>query len=1054
MAANVQPVRVSLLGPFSVEVDGNPVDGPWRLRKARTLVKLLALAPGHRSHRDVLLDRLWPDLDLGAALNNLHQAVHAARRVIGSSHLAVHDDVLELNAVSVDVDDFVGAAASALRSAAIDDLEAACALWGGPLLPEDEYEDWTRGDRDRLDALHRDVVVALAAELVGANRPHDALGLVDSVLIDAPYDERVHRVRLDALAAAGRRRDAETSYTELRRILADDLGAEPEEETVALYRRLFGGATPATAAANNLPSFASSFVGRRRELDELSRAFERARLVTLTGVGGSGKTRLAIEFAHRAALTGRYPDGVWLVEFAGVSHSDDVGSVVATALGLSMPGEPWIDAVVKQLSDRRLLLVLDNCEHVIDAVAPLAAGLLAGTRDVTMLTTSREALGRPDEVVWRVASLEVPGTVEDAGAGELGDVESVRLFVERARDVANDFSLDDETAPTIASICRRLDGIPLALELAAARTGHFSVAEIAERLDDALLLLARRGDGRLDRQQTLEATLEWSHALLTETERAAFRRLSVFANGFTLDAAEHVVGESDVLVGLTRLVDKSLVVADTTSRPTRYRLLEVVRQYARARLDESGEIKPFRARHREWFGAQATAHDPDRAGPVVLEPDRWFDAEIDNLRLALAGAFEDEPPAALPLAVSMWRFLLSRGQIAEAHQSLTAAIATSSDEDLLARALFGIGVLQVRRGQPAGLADLARRRVLLHESSDDVRLRTQALHDQATFLFMSGEWDSSEQVRNECRRLAGEEPATIANVAHLDGIAALNVGDTARARASFEEAAGALEDVESEADPFFVPVMLACTVDERGDFPIPIGEDSLLVGRRVGAAQATGWVGIAAGVADRLAGDHRTALARLDEAVRRFQALGDTYGSAFATAQRGHTLRWAGDGSGAVAAFTAAEATRKNLSDRRAIATAIAGRAVAEALLGLDGARETLGEAIDLMTRTGDVPGVAVTRLNGLAVEVFLGDLGAAVTAAERVIGMAAQAAPGIPVGWVQAALAEICARRGDAARVRRETTRAEAYFRRFGDNRGLSWVQRMRKASHANMPH
>ena len=464
---------------------GRVAPPPWRLRKAKTIVKLLALATGHRVHRDVLIEQLWPEADPAVGTNNFHQALHAARRVVGAENLVLHDEIVVLGGeggVAVDVDDFDAAAARAASTGAPEDIRHALALWSGELLPEDLYEDWAAPHRDRLSAVRTRLVGDLARALMAGGLPDQALALLEPLAVERPLDEDVHRSLLVALAATGRRWDAAAAFERLRDGLAESYGVAPAPETTAVYRRLFvGGAPDPGTCPHNLPTLSTSFVGRHRELAELGRLLERTRLLTLTGPGGAGKTRLAVELAHGQVASSRWADGVWLVELAGVTHGDGVPSAVGGALELPLEGNrPWIPALVDQLSSRAILLILDNCEHVLDAVVPLATELLARCPDLVILATSREPLGHPGEIAWRVPSLELPGD-DDAPDG-LARLESVQLFVERAQHASPSFVLDAATASSVAEICRRLDGIPLALELAAVRVVHLSVAQLVRPL--------------------------------------------------------------------------------------------------------------------------------------------------------------------------------------------------------------------------------------------------------------------------------------------------------------------------------------------------------------------------------------------------------------------------------------------------------------------------------------------------------------------------------------------------------------------------------------------
>ena len=741
------PVRIALLGGFTVSVDGIGVSERWRLRKAKTIVKLVALAPGHRVHRDVLIEQLWPEADPVVGANNFHQALHAARRIVGAEHLVLCDDMVVLageGALSVDVDDFDAAAARAASSGAAEDVRHALGLWSGELLPEDLYEDWAAVHRDRLSAVRSRLVGDLARALTADGLPERAVALLEPLTVERPLDEDVHRSLLVALAAMGRRWDAAAAFERLRDGLAASYGVAPADETTAVYRRLFVGGGPAPGAGrHNLPTLTTSFVGRHRELAELDRLLDRTRLLTLTGPGGAGKTRLAIELAHGEVASVRWADGVWLVELAGVTQGDDVASAVGGALDLALEGNrPWIPALVDQLSARAILLILDNCEHVLDAVVPLAAELLARCPDLVIVATSREPLGHPGEVAWRVPSLELPG--EDEAPGRLAHLESVQLFVERARHASPGFVLDSDTAAPVAEICRRLDGIPLALELAAVRVVHLSVAQLAARLDDALSVLSHRGRGHPDRQQTLAATLDWSHGLLLDDERVAFRRLAVFAGGFDLAAAADISAIDDVIDVLSRLVDKSLVTADTTGDAARFRMLEVVRQYAETQLRDAGELEACVERHRIWYAREACRHDPDRGVPVVLQPPPWFDVEMDNLRLAFASAIDEQPCLALRLAASTWRSQLSRGQLAEALDWLTAALdRCHGASPWRTRALFAKAVLHVRRADPEPVGTLARAITeAAHDLDDDA---TAIAADQATILtLMAHDWPSAQ----------------------------------------------------------------------------------------------------------------------------------------------------------------------------------------------------------------------------------------------------------------------------------------------------------------------
>ena len=590
MAAAPRP-SLTLLGGFAAEANGAPVpDSAWRLRKAKDLVKLLALAEGRRLHREQAMDVLWPDRGIDSAANNLNQAVHAARRALGPETITLLDGVLRLEA-DVDVDAFERAAAEARSDRTGAACRRALALYGGGLLPENRYDDWASLERERLADLHAELEQLLAE-------------------------------------------------------LGDEAGA-------------------GRSALRRLPAEASTFVGREHELGELAALLAHTRLLTLTGAGGVGKTRLSLELAR--ARGDAYDGGVLLVELDVLDDGALVPGAVAEALDLrALRGGEVVDALLAELEQLELLLVLDNCEHLIGAAAALVDSLLRGAPRLAVLATSREPLRVPGEVVFRVPSLGIPDPEREEEPEELLRYEAVRLFAERARSVAPGFALDVETAPSVARICHRLDGLPLALELAAARVDALTPAVLAGRLDDRFRLLRAGSRAAPTRQQTLEATLDWSHELLSGDERTLLRRLAVFAGSFTLDAAEEVCSGNgleagEVAVLLAELVEKSLVVSEDRGGLRRYRLLETIRSYAASRLAESGERPALAARQAAWLLRFVEGLDEQLTG---------LDTEQGNLRVALETLLEDDPEAALRLGAAVWPFWLRRIELPEARHWL------------------------------------------------------------------------------------------------------------------------------------------------------------------------------------------------------------------------------------------------------------------------------------------------------------------------------------------------------------------------------------------------
>lgn len=477
--------------------------------------------------------------------------------------------------------------------------------------------------------------------------------------------------------------------------------------------------TPKVAHSQHLPVQLTSFIGRRAELTELRRLLDGNRVVTLTGAGGVGKTRLAIEVASRSADL--FGNEVWYVDLAPIADPELVAVTVARTLGLAdRPGLSTMGALEKFIGERRILLLLDNCEHLIDAVAALVIGLVSTCPRVTVLATSREPVGVAGEVTWRVPSLSL-------------DREATELFIDRARLARPDFVLTDRHTAAVEEICRRLDGMPLAIELAAARVRALSLADIVDGLHDRFRLLTGGARNAVRRQQTLRASVEWSHALLTEPERVLFRRLAVFVGGFVLDAAQSVCGGTDlegfqVLDQLGLLVDKSLVVTENASDRTRYRLLETVRQYAQEKLSESGEANAVRSRHRDHY-AQLTEllESPSQtSGEHALE---LVEAEFDNIRAAFAWCRENsDTEAALRLASSLHPLWLPLGRMHEGLAWFDSVFSTEQgwpdhvSAAVRARALADRGMLTMDALGVGGADDVEQALAIARDIGDPVLL--------------------------------------------------------------------------------------------------------------------------------------------------------------------------------------------------------------------------------------------------------------------------------------------------------------------------------------------
>ncbi|MFE0130817.1 BTAD domain-containing putative transcriptional regulator [Streptomyces sp. NPDC059037] len=739
-------MRFGVLGPLAVwTADGRPVVVPGL--KTRALLADLLIHEGRPVSADRLIDDLWGEGEYpGNPSAALQSKIWQLRRVLEDAEpggrelvrLQGNGYLLRTAPENVDAGRF---AALTARAGAVDEpraraalLSDALALWRGNAFTGFEDTGFARPAAARLEEARLSAVEAHAVARIELGEYGAVAGELAELVVEYPLREGLRAVQMRALYGAGRTSEALAGYRELRTRLAEE-GLDPGPELDALQQAILRqdpalGTTRATARTatstpvptsapapvdrprrppTNLPAPVNELVGRQGAVAEVKSLFATARHLTLTGSGGVGKTRLALETA--AQLSGDFPDGVWLVELASLSRTSTgtgtstgtsttdalppVAEAVMTALGIRQEapapaGRPSssADRLAEALSEKRLLLVLDNCEHVVDAVAELVSLLLRRAHGLRVLATSQESIGISGETVWTVPPLDVPGTPDETELAAVARSSAVQLFSARAAAAAPGFVLDADNARDVAVICRRLDGIPLALELAATRVRALGVPGLIARLDDRFRLLATGYRGAPPRQRTLRAMIDWSWELLTGPEQAVLRRLAVHGEGCTLEAAEAVcagdgVPPQDVLDLLARLVDRSLVVMAGGGDTLRYRLLESVADYGLARLHEAGESERVRRRHRHYYTGLAELAAPRLHGRDQRRQLRLLDAEAANFRRALQDAADhDAADDALRLVDALTWYWFLRGRLREAGRSLDAALA-------------------VRRGEPA-----------------------------------------------------------------------------------------------------------------------------------------------------------------------------------------------------------------------------------------------------------------------------------------------------------------------------------------------------------------
>jgi predicted ATPase/DNA-binding SARP family transcriptional activator len=1009
-------LRVWLLGGFRACRDEVPLGG-FRLQKAQALLAYLMLYRDRAHARSVLADLFWPDLEEPRAKANLRHCLYSVRKILAGPELPCGPYLLTQgktvcfnpnSAYWLDVQEFEEKLATAQQSSGEERatlLSEAAALYTGDLLPG-FYDDWVLIEQQHL----RDVYLQALRELIEHHQAcrdyKRAIARAQRALGVNAWSEALHQKLIELYALSEDRTAALQQYAECEKILQRELNIAPTTETRALYEKILrgellalgAGSTPVAAATpprHNLPRPLSRFIGRKKEIAQLKRwlvgAHVRAPLLTLTGVGGCGKTRLALQVASE--LIEEFADGVWLVELAGLQDPELIPQAIANVLGVreTRGGRSALDALSECLQTKHLLLVLDNCEHLIGACAQVAQAILERASQIRILATSRESLGLTGEVTWHVPPLLMPAMTDLPLAGAelvsaLRQYEAVELFAERAASQDPDFSLTEANARAAAQICSGLDGIPLAIELAAARVPVLSMQEIAARVSDSLALLTQGSRTALAHHHTLRATLDWSFSLLDERERILWQRLSVFAGGFTLEAAEGVcagkarglcpvsVAQTDVLDLLTRLVKKSLVTVAKQGEQVRYRLLEIVRQYGAERLEQSKEAGAVRRRHAYFFLRMAERAEPELRGPDQLVWLTRLEREHDNLKAVLGWAREKgEAEAGLRMAGALWRFWEVRGYLREGFKWLSElnARAQNSPASLRAKVLNGMGALAVRQGDYAAARPLFEQSLAIQRELKDKESMAALLHNLGSIAWSQGDYLVSRSLHEESlaiRRELGDKRGIASSLAGLGNVAQAQ-GEYPRARALHTDSLALRRELGDPRGIASTLTNLGIVAQAQGDYLAARShlDEALRIQRLLGDKQGMAFSLSNLGRAAWAQQDYLTARSLLEQALTLQQELGDQGGLAHSLNHLGGVAESQRDYAGAHSLYEASLAIYRQLEDKQAIAYVLTNLAnVARAQGNYLRARTLLDEGLARQQELGDKRGI-VGSLEGLA---------------------------------------------------------------------------------------
>ncbi len=774
----VSPIlSIHLLGGFHLRYREEALN-TINTARLQSLLAYLAVHQDSAVSRQSLAFMFWPDTSEAQARANLRNLLHKLRASLPDANrfLSIGQHTVQWQtsaSCTLDVDQFLS---SASQLTSIPDLKRAVQIYAGDFMP-DCYEDWAQTVRENLRQRYLSSLEKLFLLLAEDRNHREALEYAQILLRQEPTREETYRHLMGLYAQRGDRASVVRIYNTCVTVLERELGLEPSPATQKAYENSLGQAThwdlPVDSSpvsleqhlGHNLPASLTSFVGRSQELEQIDILLSRERLVTLSGPGGIGKTRLALTAVRQ--LVANFRDGVFMVDLAAVNDPGMVTGAIADALQANDEVQSaGLDGLIDLLRDQNLLLLLDNCEHLTGEVATVALALLQACPGLRIVTTSREALNVYGETVWQVPALPVPTSSEHIDLQDLTALtqtwltnESVELFIERAKSTLPTFQPDTQALLAIAAICRHLDGMPLAIEMAAARVKTLSVIQIVQRLDNTLDLLGTSSTTALPRHRTMEAVMDWSYDMLTGTERELFARLSVFSGHFSLQAVEQIcqgkgIREAEILELLASLVDKSLVGTLPILPEARFRLHEIARQYGRRKLEAQRQLVHWQNRHLDYFISLAGEAEPKLRAAEQLEWLSRLDLEVENLRAALRLALQeiDAPhyryaDRAARLVGALWVYWFIRGHFSEgrhlAEQALALLDRTEQPGPALVKVLYTAASFALFQGDFARGEALSQRSLAVSREHGDAFGEVISYHHFAMIANARGDRSSA-----------------------------------------------------------------------------------------------------------------------------------------------------------------------------------------------------------------------------------------------------------------------------------------------------------------------